>query len=92
MIILGRSIVMYEATEFETEKLTACIHAALRWYGDDATLANSWEGNWSIVQTLIHDSFRKYERAVVERTLQLQPEQVEQVKRQLERDNRKVRW
>jgi hypothetical protein len=85
---------MYEATEFETEKLTASIHAALRWYGDDAKLGKSWDDNWYIVATLIHDAFRKYEAAIVERTLQLQPEQVEQVKKQLDRERlrREMRW
>jgi hypothetical protein len=39
---------MYEATDFETEKLTASIHAVLRWYGDDAKLGKSWNDNWYI--------------------------------------------
>jgi len=77
---------MYESTEFATQKLTASIHAALRWYSDDAKLGPSWDDNWSIVTTLIHDSFRNYEAAIVERTLQLPQEQVEQLKPQLERE------
>ena len=85
---------MYEATQFETEKLTACIYAALRFPNDRSSLAAAWDENGNIVAALIWDSFCKYETAVIERTLQLQPDQIEQLKRELERQRvwRRAQW
>jgi hypothetical protein len=62
---------MYEDADFLTEKLTACIYAALRWPvgnppSDNASLATAWHENQGIVSSIIHMSLYKYEQAVVE--------------------------
>jgi len=58
---------MYEETEYATEKLTACIYAALRWPNNDPTVVAAWSENRYIVSALIHRAFTKYEKAVVDR-------------------------
>jgi hypothetical protein len=65
---------MNEETEYATEKLTACIYAALRWPNNDLrwpnndpTVVTAWSENRYIVSALIHRAFTKYEKAVVNR-------------------------
>jgi hypothetical protein len=68
---------MDEETEYATEKLTACIYAALRWPTNDllrlgptndTTVVAAWSENRYIVSALIHRAFTNYERALVNRT------------------------
>jgi hypothetical protein len=66
---------MHEETEYATEKLTACIYAALRWPKNDLRLPNyeptvvaAWSENRDIISALIHCAFTKYEKAVVNHT------------------------
>jgi hypothetical protein len=58
---------MYLDTEFATEKLTACIYAALSWPNNDPALVAAWSENRSVVSELIHRAFTKYEKAGVNR-------------------------
>jgi hypothetical protein len=65
---------MYEETEYATEKLTACIYAALRlpnndlrWPNNDPTVVAAWSENRYIVSALIRRAFTKYEKVVVNR-------------------------
>jgi len=58
---------MHEDAEFATEKLKACIYAALRWPNNNPAVVAAWSQNQSIVSELIHRAFTKYEKAVVNR-------------------------
>jgi hypothetical protein len=58
---------MYEEKEYATEKLTACIYAALRWPNNDPTVVAAWSENRYIVSALIRRAFTNYEWAVVNR-------------------------
>jgi hypothetical protein len=53
---------MHEDAEFATEKLKACIYAALRWPNNNPAVVAAWSQNQSIVSELIHRAFTKYER------------------------------
>ena len=77
---------MYEDLGLVTEKLAACIYAALRFPENNPAVVAAWDENHQIVSALIQTSFCKHEKTVVERTIRLQPEEQEHLKNVLEQE------
>ena len=77
---------MYEDLGFTCEKLAACIFAALRWPSNDHSVVAAWDENQHTVSALIQMSLHKYEKAVVERTVGLQPDEQARLRKMLEQE------
>ena len=77
---------MYEDTQFATEKLAACIFAALRMQtNEDPTVLRAWSEIRSVIGEIIHRSFANYEHSVIKQVIRLRPKQLLQLKKGLER-------
>jgi hypothetical protein len=81
---------MDEDSGFVTEKLAACIYAALRFPENDPAVVAAWDENQLIITDLIQMSLNKYGKAIIEQTIALQPEEQARLQKTLEQERLRV--